>query len=128
MPRFYRNHGGGYDLDRELPFREVEGIGRCQLGSADSFILICRQCFAERFRDSVWLELQQPCYRCGGPVSVLTFELADQLRPDMEARGIKFTTVAYRRRKRLEREATHPHDWVFGEKTEADFPEGYVKP
>ena len=127
MPRYYKNHARGYDLDVELPFCDVEGVGRCQLGSAGSFILICRRCFAERFRDQLVPSLESPCYSCGGPISALTFALAETLRPQMEAQGIRFTTIEYRRRKRLESEAQRPWDWVFGTQTEADFPHGYCK-
>ena len=123
MPRYYKNHGRGYDLDRELDFCDVEGIGRVQTGNAGSFILICTTCLEEHFR----CELRSWCFAGHGPMTPLTFELADQLQPTLEARGVRFTTVEYRRRRRLEREAQRPWDWVFGERTEADYPLGYVK-
>lgn len=123
MPRFYRDHPRGYDLDRELPFCDVPGIGRVQLGSADSFILICPTCHEEHFR----CELRSRCFEGHGPMVPLTFELSDQLMATQEARGVKFTSVEYRRRKRLEREAAHPGGWVFGTQTEADYPDGYCK-
>lgn len=127
MPRYYKDHRRGYDLDRELSFCDVDGIGRVQLTEYGSFILICRVCFAERFRDPLMLEAETPCGD-HGPYVPLTFELLDQLRPTMEARGIKFTSVAYRRRKRLEREAHgSPVGWAFGERAEADYPRGYAK-
>lgn len=123
MPRYYKEHGAGYDLDRELPFCDVEGVGRVQLGGAGSFIMICTTCHEEHFR----AELRAWCFAGHGPMVPLTFELADQLRATQEARGVRFTTVEYRREKRLEREEQHRSGWVFGTHSEADYPTGYCK-
>jgi hypothetical protein len=124
MPRYYQNHPGGYDLDRELPFCDVDGVGRVELASrTGGFLLICRTCLEEQERS----ELRAWCVGGHGPMEPLTFDLADQLGPTMAARGIKLTTVAYRRRRRLEREAANPDGWVFGTRIEADYPEGYCK-
>ena len=123
MPKYYKEHGLGYDLDLELPFCDVDGVGRVQLGSGGSFILICRTCLEEHYR----CELHSSCFAGHGPMVPLTFDLLEQLRPTMVARGIKYTTVEYRRRKRLEREASEPWRWKFGTHTEADYPLGYCK-
>lgn len=123
MPRYYKHHPRGYDLDRELPFCDVPEVGRVQLGGAGSYILICPVCHEEHYRG----ELASWCFQGHGPMLPLTFALADHLRATQEARGVRFTTVEYRRSKRLEREAERPSDWVFGTQTEADYPNGYCK-
>lgn len=124
MPRYYKNHGRGYDLDLELPFCDVDGIGRVLVGSpCGSFIMVCVTCGEEHFRD----EMRAWCFQGHGPMVPLTAELSDRLQPIMEARGVKYTTIDYRRARRLEREGKHPRGWVFGRQTEADYPRGYCK-
>lgn len=123
MPRFYKEYGRGYDLDRELPFCDVPDVGRVQLGTAGSYIMVCKTCGDEHFRE----QMLSYCFNGHGKMVPLTFELGDELRPMLEEQGITFTTVEQRKAKRLEEEKARPWNWVFGDKTEADFPLGYVK-
>ncbi len=123
MPRYYKEHGLGYDLDLELPFCDVDGIGRVLLGSSGSFVMVCTTCGEEHYRE----QLQAWCFHGHGRMVPLTPAVSAQLQPIMEARGVKYTTVEYRRRKRLEREAAEPWGWTFGTHTEADYPLGYCK-
>lgn len=125
MPRYFKHHGDGYDLDRELPFCDVDGVGRVVLGSGHCWVMICPTCKSEQLRHPIHPARIQ--LLCHGPMVPLTFELFEQIQPTMRARGIRFTTVEYRRQKRLEREAAEPWDWKFGTTTEADYPKGYCK-
>ena len=43
------------------------------------------------------------------------------------AQGDTLIAKEARREARPEREVTHPGGWIFGDKTEADFPLGYVR-
>lgn len=124
MPRFYQEHARGYDLNMEVPFIEVDGQ-RVKMGSAGSIIMACETCGEEHFREQI--SPNECCFQGHGQMKPLTFALADKLRPVLEAQGVTFTTVEQRRSDRLEREKARPWDWVFGDKTEADFPLGYVK-
>lgn len=126
MPRYYAEHARGYDLTEELPFIEIDGE-RCQLGTAGSLILICPLCGRERFRE--FHDPSETCWRCPGRVKMekLTFASLPKYRAMWTAQGDALTTVAERKADRLKEEAVKPWHWVFGDKTEADFPDGYVK-
>jgi hypothetical protein len=127
MPRYYKEYPRGYDLDLELPFIENDGE-RFQLGSAGSVILVCPTCGHERFREHA--NPRETCWNGHGPLKPLPLrgELKDSLHKKWLRRGDTFTTVEERRAKRLkDEEIDGPRNWVFGNKTEADFPSGYVK-
>lgn len=126
MPRFYKEHARGYDLDLELPFIEIDGE-RCQLGTAGSLILICQNCGSERFREDH--HPGETCWTCPGKIAMVkhTFRDRPKFLAMWEANGEKLTTVAERKAERLKEEVERPWNWVFGDKTEADFPLGYVK-
>lgn len=126
MPRYYKEHAKGYDLDLELPFIEIKGE-RCQLGSAGSIILVCVTCGRERFRE--YHHPGETCWDGHGPMQPLPLrgELRGRLDRLWAGRGDTFTTVEQRRADRLKEEAERPWNWVFGDKAEADFPNGYVK-
>jgi hypothetical protein len=126
MPRFYAEHARGYDLGHELPFVEIDGK-RCLLGSAGSLILGCDRCGAEHFRE--WADPNDTCFICRGHVMrpMHLDDLATVWRPLWEATGGSHTTVEERKAQRLKLEAEFPRHWQFGDKTEADFPSGYVK-
>lgn len=120
MPRFYEDHPRGYDLDLELSFYEAEGVKYC-LGSVGSFIMVCEACGSERFRDRLTSE---NCFCGHGLMVPLTFENMTKIPlPD----GSRETTIEERRDMRLKAEAENPWRWIFGEKTEADYPRGFVK-
>lgn len=124
MPRYYKQHPRGYDLDRELPFCEIDGR-RVQMGTAGSIIMVCEVCGEQHFREHV--SQYESCFKGHGQMQPLTFDLADKLRPMLQAQGVKFTPVAERKAERLEDEQRRPWSWIFGDKTEADFQNGYVK-
>lgn len=123
MPRYSKDDEYGYDLDRELAFCELAGVR--VLAEGRQIILICRQCLRE-----LSMHPAHPpavAFHCHErPMRPFTFDLFDQLQPTMRAVGLKPTTVEYRRGKRLEREAADREGRVFGQKTEADYPHGYV--
>lgn len=95
MPKYYKEHARGYDLDRELPFADIDGL-RVQLGSAGSIIMICQQCGEEHFRERI--SESECCFQGHGKMVPATFELVDKLRPMLEAQGIEFTTIEERRK------------------------------
>lgn len=130
MPRYYRDHPRGYDLDEELSFIDINGE-RCQTGSAGSIILCCPVCARESMRlnptiHGDWKSTEN-CY-CGAMrEAVRLSELDTRWRPLCAANGIKLRTLDERRASRLAEENVRPWNWVFGSLTEADFPQGYVK-
>jgi hypothetical protein len=126
MPKYYKEHARGYDLDLEFEFIEIDGV-RCQLGTAGSVILVCPTCGAERFRERP--SHLETCWKGHGEMVPLPLrgELRDKLHAMWCESGDTFTTVEERKARRLEDEAKRPWNWVFGDKTEVDFPEGYVK-
>lgn len=123
MPKFYKDKPLGYCLERELPFWDVPNVGRCQLSTAGSLILVCKTCGEEHFRSSP----QAWCFKGHGAMVPLNFALSDELRPMLEKNGVVFTTLEDRKRERLANEVKRPWNFVFGNKTEADFPLGYAK-
>jgi hypothetical protein len=125
MPRYYKEHQRGYDLTEELPFIEIDGE-KYQLGSAGSLILICPQCGHERFREHH--HPGETCWTCKGvPMEKLRLADLPKYRAMWTAQGDTLTTVEQRKAQRLQEEVERPWNWVFGDKTEADFPLGYVK-
>jgi hypothetical protein len=128
MPRYYAEFGRGYDLTLELPFLEADGK-RYQLASAGSLIWCCKTCAAQHFRDPIVVNKDRPenCYDGHGPMTLMCLDDLPKWHELYEALGIKTTTPAERKALRLEDEVARPWNWVFGDKTEADFPEGYVK-
>lgn len=122
MPRYSRRDQFGYDLALELPFCEVDGVR--VLAAAKRIVLVCKHCLRERTRDPAHPpELEFEC--CDGHMNLMTLQLFESLQPTMRARGIKLTSVEYRRSKRLEREAAGLNPWRFGTSSEADYPEGF---
>ena len=129
MPRFHEKYGRGYDLDRESPFLEVDGV-RYHLGSAGSMIWGCIVCGEEHFRSAQHVRIDQPesCFKGHGPMELMrSDEMDTKWTKVLEANGIRPTTVDERRALRLEDEAKRPWDWQFGNQTEADFPLGFAK-
>jgi hypothetical protein len=125
MPRYYKDHAGGYDLDLELPFIEQNGV-RYLLGSAGSLIVACPKCGEEHFRDR--RSEHERCFTCCGPMEMVALaDLRAKWDPLWEASGIPIIPVNARRAQRLKEEAERPWNWIFGNKTEADYPLGYVK-
>ncbi len=124
MPRYYAEHAKGYDLTEELPFIEIDGE-RYQLGTAGSLILICPTCGRERFRDRH--DPGERCWNGHGPLVKLNLKDRPKYHAMWLAQGDTLTTVEERKAIRLKEEAERPWNWVFGDKTEADFPAGYVK-
>lgn len=127
MPLYYKGFPRGYDLDKETPFETCDGK-RLQLGSADSFILCCMKCGDERFRDRI--SPHERCFTCHGPMEPRDIDNDEQrkiLHDIWTAKGDKIYSTEELKRHRLEKEATKPWDWIFGDKTETDFPLGYVK-
>ncbi len=124
MPRYYKDHKRGYDLDLELPFLESNGVKYC-LGSSDSFILVCMECGEEHFRERP--AIPGNCFQGCGPMVPLTFDNREQALKIWEQNGGRITTVQERKQIRLDDEERRPWHWQFGDKTEADFPLGYVK-
>ena len=124
MPRYYKDHNRGYDLTEELPFFEVDEV-KYILGGAGSFILVCTKCGNERFRERITDgELRTSCFHCHGDVEPLSFDNLDRYR---KLWGESVVPVSELKAERLKREAENPWGWKFGDKTEADFPLGYVK-
>lgn len=129
MPRYYKEYGRGYDLDMELAFLEEGGV-RYQLGSAGSMLWGCTTCGAEHFREPISVDPDRPenCFNGHGPMELIRLdELISKWHAVCAANGIKNTTIEERKLARLEDEAKRPWNWIFGHKTEADFPLGYVK-
>lgn len=131
MPRYYRDHPRGYDLDRELRFITIHGEP-CLVGTADSIVLCCPVCAAQHFRmdPTVYADWtsQETCFDGHGRLEAQKLsELDSKWRPLYERLGITMTTAEERKARRLAEEAERPWNWVFGEKAEADFPDGYVK-
>lgn len=128
MPRFYKEHARGYDLDLELPFLEANGV-RYHLGSAGSMIWCCPVCGAEHFRIPISVDIDRPehCFDGHGPMELLTLNDVDRWDGLYASLGIKTTSVETRRAARIADEGARPWYWQFGNKTEADFPLGYVK-
>jgi hypothetical protein len=125
VPRYYKEHARGYDLDEELPFIMIDGE-KCQLGSAGSLILVCSTCGEEHFRDAHAIN-RDHCFKGHGPMGPLKFTDLPKYRAMWEAKGDTIISIEQRRAERLADEKARPWDWQFGEKTEADFPRGYVK-
>ncbi len=128
MPRYYAEHARGYDLTEELPFIEIDGE-RCLEGSAGSLILGCRVCGAERFRERA--DPNETCWTagpCRGQVmQPIKFSEREHYHKLWLANGDTIIPVAERKAERLKLEAERPWGWQFGDKTEADYPLGYVK-
>lgn len=125
MPRYYKDHARGYDLDLELEFTEIDGV-RYQVGSAGSLILGCPKCGEEHFRN--YHSEHERCFTCRVPMEKIALrDLKTKWAPLWEASGCRIVPVEERRAQRLKEETECPWNWVFGRKTEADFPRGYVK-
>lgn len=126
MPRYYKDHPWGYDLDFELPFTEHNYI-RYQLGSAGSIILACPKCGEEHFRG--YHSTHDRCFTCPNqPMEMVALkDLETKWHPLWLAKGSRIVSVEERRAERLKREPKRPWGWQFGTKTEADYPLGYVK-
>lgn len=121
MPRYRPESPLGYDLDLELAFVMIDGK-KCQVGSAGSILLMCPTCGAARFRTS-YRPGQETCWDGHGalePVGLDDLDRWNKINPIT-------TTKAERKVRRLEDEAIRPWNWVFGDLTEADFPEGFAE-
>lgn len=120
MPRYRPEADGGYDLTLELPFT-MFGRRKCQVGSAGSLMLMCPKCGRTKFR--IQTSGAEDCFGCDGiavPVALDDLAELDKVNPII-------TTVEQRKAARLEEEALRPWNWVFGDLTEADFPEGFAE-
>ena len=71
MPRYGKDSAQGYDLDKELPFAEIDGV-KYRLGSAGSFIMVCLTCGEEHFRDRV--SPHEHCFKGHGQMVPLTYD------------------------------------------------------
>lgn len=129
MPLYYKGHTRGYDLDLELTFIMIEGE-KCCVGTAGSIIMVCSTCGEQHFRENV--SQHETCFQGHGRMYPEKFSDRERINALWLAGGKpederKLTTIEERRSERLAREAAKPWDWQFGTKTEADFPQGYVK-
>lgn len=126
MPRHHERSALGYDLDRELPFVEVDGV-RYLLGTAGSLILACEWCGAEHFRDAGYFSHPEweTCFNCRPRVTMMPLPLSILDRWGA-AFGFEPIPVEERRAERLRNEVARPWNHAFGPNArESDYPLGY---
>jgi hypothetical protein len=120
MPRFRPESPFGYDLNIEMAFVLIDGR-KCEATTLLHFvILMCPQCGSQAIRDGYW---RNEACSCGGEKAPVAFDDHDKLN---KVNPI-ISTVEQRKAKRLEEEAARPWNWVFGDLTEADFPDGFAE-
>lgn len=116
MPRFDRDDDRGYDLDEELFFVRINEV-HYLLNSAAKPLRACPDCGDENCEDEAHSGLQLV------PMGELATWRALWVRT-----GSELVAVDTRRNNRLEREKREPGTPHFFDRTEADFPLGYVEP
>lgn len=121
MPRYRPESPLGYDLTLELAYVMIDGR-KCQVGSAGSIILMCPTCGSERFRLQYYPGAET-CWEGHGAMEPIALDDLDR----WEKINPMITTVEQRKARRLEEETARPWNWVFGDLTEADFPEGFAE-
>lgn len=120
MPRYRPESPLGYDLTIEMPFILIEGR-KCEVTPLQHFIvLMCPSCGSQAVRAQYW---HNEACSCGGEKAPVAFDDHDKLN----AVNPIITTVEQRKAKRLEEEMARPWNWVFGDLTEADFPDGFAE-
>lgn len=125
MPRYYKEHARGYDLDLELEFILIDGE-RCLLGTAGSVIMVCRTCGEEHFRDSP--SEHERCFQGHGQMHPLKLSDLPHFHEVWKSQGDTITAIEDRRTERLAKESSESfRGWIFGDKIETDYPDGYVK-
>lgn len=120
MPRFSKETMSGYDLDEELFFKEVDGR-RYMLNSIGQILLACNTCGCE---SSGHFE----CLDGHGPLEKVALEDLEHWRQLWTLNGLEVVSAKERRVIRLEIEQSSPGRPHFYNRTEADFPLGYVEP
>lgn len=124
MPRYRPESPLGYDLTLELPFIMIDGR-KCKVGTAGSIILGCPVCGAQHFRQTIYPHPGQ-CFEGHGDMKPMALDDIEEWKKVAPA-GTVFTTVEQRKAERLKEEAERPWNWIFGDLTEADFPEGFAE-
>lgn len=110
----------GYDLTIEMPFILIDGR-KCEATTPLHFVvLMCPLCGSQAVRSQYWNNELCPCGGEKAPVAFDDHEKLNAVNPII-------TTIEQRKAKRLEEEAARPWNWVFGDLTEADFPEGFAE-
>jgi hypothetical protein len=137
MPRYSNSTLYGYDLNTELEVCYANfdiGAPAYILGSQGSFILVCPNCGNERYRTTFpfgeknklddHVSAYEHCFTCQIPMivySTLNRERIHSIWKDLK-------TIEALKQERLQRESCSAGQMIcFGNKTEADFPKGYVE-